>query len=143
MNIRERYTAIINGMKSEDKLVQWETMVKWCTLWIEEEKKELKPLLELIKEFKNIGFWEDYYPSQSHRALGLSIGKNYDERYQLPMVYIRYNAEGDSFDIQYQKGQGGETFVTVCIGALAKSDLKKIVDWLDDTKKNSRTIKSE
>ncbi|GAA0718298.1 hypothetical protein GCM10009430_16230 [Aquimarina litoralis] len=109
MNIRERYTEIINGMKSEDRLVQWETMVKWCSLWIEVENKKFQPLLDLIYTFKTIEFWNMYYPSQSHNSLGLSLGKNYDERCRLPMVYINYNSTDHRFAIQYQKVQAGET----------------------------------
>lgn len=142
MDIRDIYSEIITGMKSEDKLVQWSTMVKWCTLWIDIEHKALKPLLELIKELKEIGFWELYYPSQSHYALGLSLGKNYSERYDLPMVYIRYNSVDKNFDIQYQKGQGGETIIVDCGNKVSESDFKSIARWLDD-KKNSRDPENE
>lgn len=136
MNSRDRYTEIINGMKSDDKHVQWNIMVEWCILWIEVEKKELKPLLEFIKECKEIGFWKRYYPSQSHYALGLSLGKNYDKRYDLPMVYIRYNSDKNNFDIQYQKGQGGETTRVDCGSKISESDFKSIAHWLDNKKNN-------
>ncbi|MBG6130339.1 hypothetical protein IWQ47_001578 [Aquimarina sp. EL_43] len=136
MNSRDRYTEIINGMKSDDKQVQWNIMVEWCILWIEVEKKELKPLLEFIKECKEIGFWKRYYPSQSHYALGLSLGKNYDKRYDLPMVYIRYNSDKNNFDIQYQKGQGGETTRVDCGSKISESDFKSIAHWLDNKKNN-------
>ncbi|EZH73436.1 hypothetical protein ATO12_15970 [Aquimarina atlantica] len=143
MSSRDRYTEIINGMKSDDKQLQWHTMVKWCTLWIDVEKKELKPLLELIKECKEVGFWECYYPSQSHYALGLSLGKNYDERYNLPMVYIRYNADKNNFDVQYQKGQGGETTRVDCGSKLSENHFKSITHWLGDKKNNSRDPENE
>ncbi|WP_103070111.1 hypothetical protein [Aquimarina sediminis] len=143
MSIRDRYTEIINGMKSDDKQVQWHTMVKWCILWIEEENKKLKPLFEFIKECKEIGFWERYYPSQSHYALGLSLGKNYEERYYLPMVYVSYNVVENNFAIQYQKGQGGETIRVVYGSELSKSNFKSIEDWLDNKKNNSRILENE
>ncbi|MFC5048403.1 hypothetical protein ACFSTE_13695 [Aquimarina hainanensis] len=143
MNSRDRYAEIINGMKSEDKMVQWRTMVKWCILWIEVEKKELKPLLEFIKACKEMGFWQRYYPSQSHCALGLSLGKNYEERYHLPMVYVSYNPVENNFAIQYQKGQGGETVRVVCGSRISKKEWRDIERWLDNEKKNSRSLENE
>ncbi|MDH7447622.1 hypothetical protein [Aquimarina sp. 2201CG14-23] len=140
MNIRDRYAEIIEGMESEDRFVQWNTMVKWCTLWIDIEHKKLKPLLKLIKKCKEIGFWEQYYPSQSHNALGLSLGKNYQERYDLPMVYVSYNAEDDNFGIQYQKGQGGETKRIECGSKVSNTNLQEIELWLNDKRNNSRKL---
>ncbi len=127
-------------MESEDRLVQWNTMVTWCTLWIEVQHKELKPLLDLIIDIKEIGFWEQYYPSQSHNALGLSLGGNYEERYNLPMVYISYNAEDDNFGIQYQKGQGGETTRIACGSEVSNSNFQEIELWLNDKSNNSRKL---
>ena len=134
MNIRERYIEIINGMKSEDRLVQWETMVKWCSLWIEVENQKLQPLLDLIYTFKALGFWSMYYPSQPKRALGLSLGKNYDERCRLPMVYIYYNSIDHQFAIQYQKVQAGETTREVYGERLSSVEFQKITDWLTSKK---------
>ncbi len=143
MHIRDIYSGIINGMESDDRQVQWNTMVKWCTLWIDVQHKELTPLLELIKELKEIGFWERYYPSQSHYALGLSLGKNYDERYDLPMVYIRYNSDKNNFDVQYQKGQGGETTRVDCGNKLSENDFEDIVLWLNDKTNNIRNLEND
>ncbi|MEW7280391.1 hypothetical protein ABW636_17505 [Aquimarina sp. 2201CG1-2-11] len=143
MHIRDIYSRIINDMESDDRQVQWDAMIKWCTLWINVQHKELTPLLELIKELKEIGFWERYYPSQSHYALGLSLGKNYDERYDLPMVYIRYNSDKNNFDIQYQKGQGGKTTRVACGEKLLKKDFHRIERWLDDKTNNSRTLEND
>ncbi len=130
-------------MKSDDKQVQWNTMVKWCNLWIDVDKKDVKPLLDLIKEFKELGFWEIYYPSQSHYALGLSLGKDYNERYDLPMVYISYHAEDDNFAIQYQNGQGGETTRVEYGNELSKKELKEIECWLNDKISNSRNLEND
>jgi len=124
LNIRDRYKGIIEGMKSDDRKVQWNTMINWCNLWIDIENKQLKPLLELI--------------SQSHRALGISLGKDYTERYELPMVYIRYNATEDNFAIQYQKGQGGTTISVACGKEISHNQLKEIESWLHNKKGNSR-----
>lgn len=135
MDIRAQYKGIIEGMASENRQVQWETMVKWCRLWIEVEKRELQPLLALIFQLKELGFWQKYYPSQSHCALGLSLGKNYEERYNLPMVYINYNTADHHFYIQYQKGQGGETTKVECGSNLSKTDFEAIALWLNDEKK--------
>jgi len=76
-----------------------------------------------------------FYPSQSHRALGVSIGKNYTERYELPMVYISYNPVEKNFAIQYQKGQGGETIRTECGSKVSKSNFQEIEHWLNDKTK--------
>jgi len=132
LNIRDRYQEIIKGMESEDRLVQWNTMVTWCEIWIDVEKKELKPLLDLIIDIKEIGFWNNFYPSQSHRNLGISLGKNYTERYELPMVYISYNSTEKNFAIQYQKGQGGETIRKECGSKVSKNELKEIQGWLNN-----------
>ncbi|WP_299435640.1 hypothetical protein [uncultured Aquimarina sp.] len=132
MNIRDRYQEIIKGMESEDRLIQWDTMVTWCKIWIDVEKKELKPLLDLIIDIKEIGFWDSFYPSQSHRALGICLGKNYTERYELPMVYISYNPTEKNFAIQYQKGQGGETIRTECGTKVSKNEFKEIHEWLNN-----------
>lgn len=140
MNPGDRYQEIINEMKSDDKQVQWNTMVKWCNLWIDVDKKALKPLLDLIKEFKELGYWKVYYPSQSHYALGLSLGKDYNERYDLPMVYISYNAEDDNFAIQYQKGQGGKTRRVECGSKVSNSNFQEIENWLHDKNKNGRHL---
>jgi len=125
-------------MKSDDRKVQWNTMINWCNLWIDIENKQLKPLLELIKNLKEVGFWDHFYPSQSHRALGISLGKDYTERYELPMVYIRYNATEDNFAIQYQKGQGGTTISVACGKEISHNQLKEIESWLHNKKGNSR-----
>ncbi len=127
-------------MESEDRLVQWNTMVTWCRLWIEEQHKELKPLLKLIEKCKEIGFWERYYPSQSQNALGLSLGKNYQERYDLPMVYISYHTMDDNFGIQYQKGQGGKTTRIACGSEVSNSNFQEIELWLNDKSNNSRKL---
>ena len=137
MNVRERYTEIINGMNSEDQQIQWETMVKWCSLWIEVENQKLQPLLDLIYTFKALGFWSMYYPSQSKRALGLSLGKNYDERCRLPMVYIIYNSSDHQFAIQYQKVQGGETICEVSGKELSSAEFQKITNWLTSKKEQN------
>ncbi|MFD2562882.1 hypothetical protein [Aquimarina rubra] len=65
--------------------------------------------------------------------MGLSTGKNYNERYDLPMVYIRYNDEDNNFNIQYQKGQGGETKLVECADNLTENDLNEIRLWLHNT----------
>lgn len=129
-------------MESDNKLVQWEAMVKWCTLWIELNNKELQPLLALIHELKELGFWNIYYPSQSHYALGLSLGKDYEERYDVPMVYISYNAVENNFSIQYQKGQGGETVKVECGNQLSKTNFNEIELWLKNKASNSRNSKN-
>ena len=138
MNSRGKYKGIIKGMASENKLVQWETMLTWCQLWIEEENQKSQPLLELISQLKELGFWQKYYPSQSHNSLGLSLGKNYKERLELPMVYISYNSSNKSFAIQYQKGQGGETMLVDRGKSIYENDFADIENWLNSIDNNSR-----
>ena len=88
--------------------------------------------------FKKVDFWNKYFPSTSHEALGLSLEFESDKRFEMPMVYIVYKSKSKEFEIQYQKGQGNTTLEKNCGTELTQIDFTEIEKWLSD-KNNERT----
>ena len=125
-------------MNKEIKVAKWEKIIEFYNDLIENHKWEQKPMLKLIENFKKANFWNKYFPSTSHEALGLSLEFDSDKRFEMRMVYIIYKSKKKEFEIQYQKGQGNTTLEKNCGTELAKNDFLEIENWLSD-KNNERT----
>jgi hypothetical protein len=125
-------------MNKEIKIAKWKKIIEFYNDLIENHKWEQKPMLKLIENFKKVNFWNKYFPSTSHEALGLSLEFDSDKRFEMPMVYIIYKSKKKEFEIQYQKGQGNTTLAKNCGTELAKKDFLEIENWLSD-KSNERT----
>ena len=125
-------------MNNDKKKVEWEKTIEFYIDLIDNYKWEQKPMLELIDILKKVDFWNKYFPSTSHEALGLSLEFDSDKRFEMPMAYIIYRSKNKEFEIQYQKGQGNTTLEKNCGTELSKIDFLEIDKWLSD-KNNERT----
>lgn len=90
-----------------------------------------QPMLDLIDEMNKRGFWNTFFPSTSHAALGLSKKFRYDERCANPMVYIEYKSDAEEFVIHYQEGQGNTIKENSVSGNMSESDFMSIFKWLE------------
>lgn len=89
-----------------------------------------EPMVALFPKLEQYGFFEKYYPSNSHESLGLSTEKKYDLRCAGPMVYLTYVPHEHAFVITYQQGQG-KTIIEENAGPTISSEvLSKIDAWL-------------
>ena len=126
-------------MNKDKKIAEWKKTIEFYIDLIDNYKWEQKPMLELIDILKKIDFWNKYFPSTTHEALGLSLEFDSDKRFEMPMVYIIYKSKNKEFEIQYQKGQGNTTLEKNCGTELSQIDFLEIDKWLSD-KNNERTI---
>ena len=125
-------------MNKDKKIAEWKKTIEFYIDLIDNYKWEQKPMLELINILKKVDFWNKYFPSTSHEALGLSLEFDSDKRFEMPMVYIIYKSKNKEFEIQYQKGQGNTTLEKNCGTELTQNDFLEIENWLSD-KNNERT----
>jgi len=93
-----------------------------------------EPMIALFPKLEQAGFFEKYYPSNSHESLGLSIERKYDLRCAKPMVYFTYVVREHSFIVTYQQGQGN-TIIEENVGlTISPEILAKIDTWLSADK---------
>ena len=91
------------------------------------QQEQMIALFPILKEF---GFFEKYYPSNSHESLGISTERLYEKRRTKPMVYLTYTPQERSFIVRYQQGQGN-TVAKENVGATILHEvLAKIDTWL-------------
>ncbi len=119
-------------MNNDRKVQEWTTIIDFYNELIDKYKWPQKPMLEFIIELEKIGFYNKYWPSTSHEALGLNLEKEYEKRLESRMVYIVYKSDSNKFQISFQAGQGNEIRKKVCGKNLTKSDLKEIENWLTE-----------
>ena len=124
-------------MSKDKKIAEWEKIIDFYNDLIDNYKWEQKPMLTLIDNLKKIDFWNKYFPSTSHEALGLSVEFESDKRFELPMISVIYKSKTKEFEIQYQKGQGNTTLEKNCGTELIQNDFLEIEKWLSD-KNNKR-----
>ena len=125
-------------MNKDKKIAEWKKTIEFYIDLIDNYKWEQKPMLELIDILKKVDFWNKYFPSTSHEALGLRLEFDSHKRFEMPMVYIIYKSKNKEFEIQYQKGQGNTTLEKNCGTELTQNDFLEIENWLSD-KNNERT----
>jgi hypothetical protein len=125
-------------MSKGKKIAEWEKTIEFYNDLIDNYRWEQKPMLKLIDALKKVDFWNKYFPSTSHEALGLSLEFESDKRFEMPMVYIIYKSKNKEFEIQYQKGQGNTILEKNCGTELTQIDFKEIEKWLSDNN-NERT----
>jgi hypothetical protein len=63
-------------------------------------------MIVLFPKLDEAGFFEKYYPSNSHESLGLSTEREFSLRRTKPMGYLTYLPKENSFEVTYQQGQG-------------------------------------
>lgn len=89
-----------------------------------------EPMIALFPRLEQAGFFEKYYPSNSHESLGLSIERKYDLRCAKPMVYLTYVHQEESFVVTYQQGQGNTIIEENAGPTIPLEVLAKIDTWL-------------
>jgi hypothetical protein len=90
------------------------------------------PMLDLLPQLEQAGFFEKYYPSNSHEGLCISTEASYEERRDKRMVHILYVAGKQMFIVYYQKGQGDTVMEEYCGSTVSAEILVKIDRWLSD-----------
>lgn len=122
-------------MSEDRKTAEWNRIIEFYNNLIDNYNWDQKPILKLIEQLKELEFWNKYFPSTSHEALGLSTEFNSEKRFEMPMIYIVYKAKLKAFEIHYQKGQGNTILTKNCGAELSKKDVHEIEKWLSDKNK--------
>lgn len=97
---------------------------------VEKYHWQQEPMLVLLEQLRQAGFYERFYASASHEALGVSTAAEYQQRLVSNMVYIIYNSTADKFAIHYQQGQGNTRRRETCAPELIAARFEAIVSWL-------------
>ncbi len=133
-------TSFINfyifGLMSQrlTKKELWSENIGYYRSLISQHKFDQAPMLDLFPLLEECGFFEKYYPSNSHEALGISMEEFYAERLKKPMVYISYLPAKAEFVVYYQKGQGKTMLEEFCGSAISAEIFLKIDQWLSKVK---------
>jgi hypothetical protein len=91
---------------------------------------DLGPMLDLLPQLERAGFFEKYYPSNSHEELWISTEDSYEKRKDKRMVGISYLSGKWIFVVYYQNGQGQTVMEEYCGPAISPEILVKIDRWL-------------
>lgn len=85
-----------------DKTMLWANKIDFYNSLIHEYNWDIKPMIELIEQLKIASICNDYFPCNSHSALGL---KNQLDDYEQNQstVFIEYMPDQKDFSIHYQK----------------------------------------
>jgi hypothetical protein len=89
-------------------------------------------MIALFPKLEDAGFFEKYYPSNSHEALGISTEREYSLRLTKPMVYILYIPGKQNFELHFQKGQANTLLQENCGPIVLPEVLIKINRWLTE-----------
>jgi hypothetical protein len=111
----------------------WNKNLEFYQELVTKNKWQQEPMIELIQYFDKIGICEKYFPSNSHESLGLSTADNYEQRLELPMVYITYHPRSNTFKLTFQKGQGATLSEEDCSTVMNALTISRIEKWLSDT----------
>ena len=120
-------------MNEPDKMAEWTKIIEFYNDLITNYHWKQEPMLVLIEKLKTRNFWNHFFPSTSHEALGLSTEYNYEARCEKSMVYIRYDSDNNEFIIHFQEGQGNTTKEKVCGTEISENEFKIIEEWLNKT----------
>jgi hypothetical protein len=111
-----------------DKQETWNEMIDFYEELISKYNWKQEPMLEFVNSLKVIGFWDKYFASGSHSALGLSlfdISENFGKR----IVYIEYQSKIDNFQMFFQQEQ--KVFKELsCGSSINQNILNQIDDFL-------------
>jgi hypothetical protein len=91
-------------MESKDK--KWTKIEKFYQELVDVYHWDQRPMINLLATLKLNRFYDKYFPSTSHEALGLCTVDQYNERLEQPMIYLFYNMKAEIFEARYQRGQG-------------------------------------
>jgi len=87
-------------------------------------------MIALFPKLDEAGFFEKYYPSNSHESLGMSTEREFNLRLVKPMIYLTYLPKDGSFVVTFQQGQGN-TVDEENVGPMISPEvLAKIDAWL-------------
>ncbi len=112
----------------ESKNEQWTIIEKFYQELVDVYHWDQQPMIKLLATLKFNGFYDKYFPSTSHEALGLCMVDKYDERLNQPMVYLAYNMKLEIFEAHFQQGQG----VTVKQENLGKEISRSMLDSFEE-----------
>lgn len=90
----------------ESKQEKWAKIEKFYQELVDVYHWDQRPMIDLLSTLKLSGFYDKYFPSISHEALGLCTVDRYDERLERPMIYLVYNMKSKIFEAHFQQGQG-------------------------------------
>ena len=85
------------------------------------------PMLDLFPQLEKAGFFEKYYPSNSHEALGLSTEELYEQRTDKRMVYISYLPGKQIFVVYYKKDKNN-TVLEEYFGSTVSAEILTKID---------------
>ena len=111
----------------------WTENLEFYQELVTKYKLAMQPMIQLIHYFDKIGICEKYFPSNSHESLGLSTGKNFEERLSVPMVYITYQPRTNTFKLDFRKGQEKKIKEEDCGPDFDDLTILKIDNWLSNT----------
>ncbi len=87
-------------------------------------------MIALFPKLDEVGFFEKYYPSNSHESLGMSTEREFNLRLVKPMIYLTCLPKDGSFVVTFQQGQGN-TVDEENVGPMISPEvLAKIDAWL-------------
>ena len=87
-------------------------------------------MIALFPKLEEAGFFEKYYPSNSHESLGLSTEREFNLRRVKSMIYLTYLPKDGCFVLTFQQGQGN-TVDEENVGPMISPEvLAKIDAWL-------------
>jgi len=107
----------------------WEEVPVFYRHLIDRHGWKQQPMLELVQQLADHHIARHLFPSTSHEALGLSRFEFYEERLAAPMVYLRYVAERDAFEITFQLGQGHTTLIETA-RVIDEDQWRRINEWV-------------
>lgn len=87
-------------------------------------------MLDLLPQLERAGFFEKYYPSNSHEELGISTEQSYEKRMDKWMVSISYVSGKQMFVVYYLKEQGQIVMEEYCGSTISAEILAKTDKWL-------------
>jgi hypothetical protein len=120
-----------NRLSNEtNKKKEWDKKVEFYKDLIDNYNWQQAPMLSLIDKFKEIGFWDKYFPSNSHEALGLSTVYD-DVRFEKSTVFILYRPNDDTFEVTYLNPARDVIKIETHQNNIGTAEFKKIENWID------------
>jgi hypothetical protein len=112
---------------------EWEHTLRFYHKLIDEYGWRQGPMFEFLTWVSSSNYAHSLFPNTSHKALGLSTVRLYEERLRRPMVYIVYSSEEQHFVIHWQRGQGDKVFEESVESPQAPEVISRILVWLGVT----------
>ena len=109
----------------------WKKQIDNYTELIIKYKWKQEPMLALVNEFVNNKIGEQFFPSNSHAAIGLSRFKNYPINRDFNMVFIAFNEDNQKFGITFLQGKKIKPFLQKEVTKIQQKDLNRIENWLN------------